>query len=100
MIRRGAYGRPWLLGQVMAALRGEGERPDPGIDEQYDIITTHDRAMIDHYGEMPGVNMARKHLGRSDQGLPGSAEELGRASSRGREGRHGSTPGVAVASKK
>src|SRR3546814_1207722 len=39
MIGRGAYGRPWLLGQVMAALRGEVSRPDPGIDEQYDIIT-------------------------------------------------------------
>src|SRR3546814_4015264 len=74
MIGRGAYGRPWLLGQVMAALRGEGERPDPGIDEQYDIITTHYRAMIDNYGEMTGVNMARKHLGWYVKGLPGSAE--------------------------
>src|SRR3546814_4914101 len=52
MIGRGAYGRPWLLGQVMAALRGEVSRPDPGIDEQYDIITLHYRAMLDHYGEM------------------------------------------------
>ena len=32
--------------------RGEAERPDPGIDEQYDVITSHYRAMIDHYGEM------------------------------------------------
>jgi putative TIM-barrel protein, nifR3 family len=74
MIGRGAYGRPWLLGQVMAALRGEGERPDPGIDEQYEIITTHYKAMLDHYGEMTGVNMARKHLGWYVKGLPGSAE--------------------------
>ena len=74
MIGRGAYGRPWLLGQVMAALRGEGERPDPGIDEQYDVITSHYRAMIDHYGEMTGVNMARKHLGWYVKGLHGSAE--------------------------
>lgn len=74
MIGRGAYGRPWLLGQVMAALRGDAERPDPGIDEQYEIITTHYRAMLDHYGEMTGVNMARKHLGWYVKGLPGSAE--------------------------
>jgi tRNA-dihydrouridine synthase B len=74
MIGRGAYGRPWLLGQVMATLRGEGERPDPGIDEQYDVITSHYRAMIDHYGEMTGVNMARKHLGWYVKGLHGSAE--------------------------
>src|SRR3546814_11392113 len=74
MIGRGAYGRPWLLGQVMAALRGEAERPDAGLDEQYDVITTHYRAMIDHYGEMTGVNMARKHLGWYVKGLHGSVE--------------------------
>src|SRR3546814_18353026 len=56
MIGRGAYGRPWLLGQVMAALRGEVSRPDPGIDEQSDIITLHYREMLDHSGEMTGVN--------------------------------------------
>ena len=74
MIGRGAYGRPWLLGQVMAALRGEAERPDPGLDEQYDVITSHYCAMIEHYGEMTGVNMARKHLGWYVKGLHGSAE--------------------------
>jgi tRNA-dihydrouridine synthase B len=74
MIGRGAYGRPWLLGQVIAALRGEAERPDPGLDEQYKVITSHYRAMIDHYGEMTGVNMARKHLGWYVKGLHGSAE--------------------------
>ena len=30
--------------------------------------------MIDHYGEMTGVNMARKHLGWYVKGLHGSAE--------------------------
>lgn len=74
MIGRGAYGKPWLLGQVMAALRGEGDRPDPSIDEQYEIITTHYRAMIEHYGEYTGVSMARKHLGWYVKGLHGSAE--------------------------
>jgi tRNA-dihydrouridine synthase B len=74
MIGRGAYGKPWLLGQVMAALRGEGDLPDPSIDEQYEIITTHYRAMIEHYGEFTGVSMARKHLGWYVKGLHGSAE--------------------------
>lgn len=74
MIGRGAYGKPWLLGQVMAALRGEGDRPDPSLDEQYDIICTHYRAMIEHYGEFTGVSMARKHLGWYVKGLHGSAE--------------------------
>ena len=47
---------------------------DPSLDEQYDVITSHYRAMIEHYGEMTGVNMARKHLGWYTKGLPGSAE--------------------------
>jgi len=74
MIGRGAYGRPWLLGQVMQALVSGMERPDPSIDEQYTIITEHYRAMLDHYGSHVGVNMARKHLGWYTRGLPGSAE--------------------------
>src|SRR5699024_4709048 len=34
MIGRGAYGRPWLISQVMGALGGGGQRPDPALDEQ------------------------------------------------------------------
>jgi len=30
--------------------------------------------MLEHYGTMTGVNMARKHLGWYTKGLPGSAE--------------------------
>ncbi|NJS13683.1 MAG: tRNA dihydrouridine synthase DusB [Sphingopyxis sp.] len=74
MIGRGAYGRPWLLGQVMDALAGRSIRPDPSLTEQYYLITDHYRAMLDHYGEMTGVNMARKHLGWYTRGLHGSAE--------------------------
>lgn len=74
MIGRGAYGRPWLLAQVMAALTGRMVPADPGLDEQYHLVTGHYRAMLDHYGETVGVNMARKHIGWYTRGLPGSAE--------------------------
>lgn len=74
MIGRGAYGKPWLLSQVMAALTGRNAPGDPTIEEQYYLITEHYRAMLDHYGEMTGVNMARKHIGWYTKGLPGSAE--------------------------
>ena len=74
MIGRGAYGRPWLLGQVMQGL-ATGERvADPGIDEQYALIVEHYRAMIDHYGAQTAVPIARKHLGWYTRGLHGSAE--------------------------
>lgn len=74
MIGRGAYGRPWVLRQVMDALSGKAERPDPGIDEQYAMIIEHYHMMLDHYGSETGVNMMRKHIGWYTKGLHGSAE--------------------------
>lgn len=74
MVGRGAYGRPWLLNQMMAWF-GEGRRvPDPDLDEQYHAIVEHYDAMLDHYGIETGVNMARKHIGWYTRGLHGSAE--------------------------
>ncbi|AHE53792.1 tRNA dihydrouridine synthase DusB [Sphingomonas sanxanigenens] len=74
MIGRGAYGKPWLLGQVMRYLRTGERAADPSIEEQYHLIVEHYQAMLDHYGEMTGVNMARKHIGWYTRGLHGSAE--------------------------
>ena len=74
MIGRGAYGRPWLLGQTMRWLTTGERRSDPTIEEQYGVIVEHYRMMLDHYGIETGVNMARKHLGWYTKGLPGSAE--------------------------
>ena len=74
MIGRGAYGKPWLLGQVMHWLDTGEERSEPSIAEQYALITEHYHAMLEHYGIVTGVNMARKHLGWYTKGLPGSAE--------------------------
>jgi tRNA-dihydrouridine synthase B len=73
MIGRGAYGRPWLLGQVMADLAG-GERQDPSMDEQLAVILEQYDAMQSLYGRQTGVNLARKHIGWYTKGLPGSAE--------------------------
>jgi len=74
MIGRGAYGKPWILGQVMHWLETGETRPDPDLAEQYALIVGHYHAMMAHYGEMTGVNMARKHLGWYTKGLHGSAE--------------------------
>lgn len=74
MIGRGAYGRPWLIGQVMAWLRDGSIVPDPSIEEQYRVIIEHYNAMLDHYDRHTGVNMARKHIGWYTKGLAGSAE--------------------------
>ncbi|WP_373487101.1 tRNA dihydrouridine synthase DusB [Blastomonas sp.] len=79
MIGRGAYGKPWLLGQVMHALQTGEVLPDPDLDEQYRLIVEHYHAILDHYDEHVGVRMARKHLGWYTKGLPGSAEFRNRA---------------------
>jgi tRNA-dihydrouridine synthase B len=74
MIGRGAYGKPWLLGQVMHWWRTGEVLADPAIDEQYAVMTGHYHAMLELYGRDAGVKIARKHLGRYTKGLPGSAE--------------------------
>ena len=74
MIGRGAYGKPWLLGQVMADLGAGGHKPDPSLDEQLAVILEQYDAMQSLYGTQTGVNLARKHIGWYTKGLTGSAE--------------------------
>ena len=74
MIGRGAYGRPWLLGQMMPALRDGGSRPDPTLDDQLATMLEQYDDMLSLYGRTTGVNLARKHIGWYTKGLPGSAE--------------------------
>ncbi len=74
MIGRGAYGKPWLLGQVIADLTGGGDKPAPTIDEQLALILEQYAEMQSLYGTVTGVNLARKHIGWYTKGLSGSAE--------------------------
>ncbi|MGB3710186.1 MAG: tRNA dihydrouridine synthase DusB [Erythrobacter sp.] len=74
MIGRGAYGKPWLLGQVMHWLRTGVSLSSPSFDEQYEVLVEHYHAMLDHYGPKVGVKIARKHLGWYTKGMHGSAE--------------------------
>jgi tRNA-dihydrouridine synthase B len=74
MIGRGAYGRPWLLGQAMTELTGGGPKPEPSLDEQLSTMLEQYDDMLSLYGTHTGVNLARKHIGWYTKGLPGSAE--------------------------
>ncbi len=74
MIGRGAYGKPWILGQVVSDLCQDGQKLDPSLDEQLDVILEQYDAMQSLYGVQTGVNLARKHIGWYTKGLPGSAE--------------------------
>ncbi|NHN88156.1 tRNA dihydrouridine synthase DusB [Acetobacter conturbans] len=73
MIGRGAYGRPWFLGQVATALL-TGETPaDPDLETERSVILEHYDGMLRHFGERPGLRLARKHVSWYSAGLPESA---------------------------
>ena len=74
MIGRGAYGKPWLLAQVMHWWRTGETLASPSFDEQFDVVQEHYRDMLDLYGVDVGVKIARKHLGWYTKGMHGSAE--------------------------
>src|SRR3546814_10213025 len=62
MIGRAAYGRPWLLGQLMHWLDTGERRADPSLDEQYRVIVEHYEAMLSLYGQDNGVKIGRAHV--------------------------------------
>jgi len=74
MIGRGCYGKPWFPAQAMHYLRTGETLAAPSLEEQLEAILGHYDAMLDHYGVVTAVRIARKHLGWYTKGLPGSAE--------------------------
>ena len=63
MIGRGAYGAPWLPGQIASYLATGVDRGAPLLAEQADIACWHIEAMLSHYGKSLGLRNARKHIG-------------------------------------
>ncbi|MCJ2026143.1 tRNA dihydrouridine synthase DusB [Methylobacterium sp. J-067] len=61
MIGRAATGRPWLVGQVAAALAGRAV-PAPTRAEQAALAAEHYEGLLALYGPQMGVRHARKHL--------------------------------------
>ena len=74
MVGRGAYGKPWLLGQIMDYLTTGRSVADPSFEAQYALVREHYAAMLDHYGSVVGVKIARKHVGWYTKGMHGSAD--------------------------
>jgi nifR3 family TIM-barrel protein len=63
MIGRGAYGRPWLVGELAEQLDpGSGISP-LSLQDKLRSIRTHYRDMLEFYGPSLAVRVARKHLG-------------------------------------
>lgn len=74
MIGRGCCGRPWFPGQVAHFLATGEKRPEPPPGKRMAVMLEHFEAMLSHYGNSPGLRMARKHIGWYSKGLPDSAE--------------------------
>ena len=74
MIGRGAYGRPWFLRHVIDFIKFGRRGDPPELRKQHFAIRGHYESMLQHYGEVSGMRMARKHLGWYTKGLAKSAE--------------------------
>lgn len=74
MIGRGCYGRPWFLDNVAHFLATGETKPEPDLAARKQILLAHYDLMLSHFGEIPGLRLARKHLAWYSRGLPGSAE--------------------------
>jgi len=74
MIGRGCYGKPWFPAQAMHYLNTGETLAEPTLEARLNTILEHYEAMLDHYGDITAVRIARKHLGWYTKGLPGSAE--------------------------
>lgn len=61
MIGRAAMGRPWLVGQIGAALQGSAV-PDPEPAVRAAVALEHYEGLLSLYGAAVGIRHARKHL--------------------------------------
>lgn len=73
MIGRAARGRPWLPGQVAAALTGRPVPATPQGTALVELVGEHYAAILGFYGRDLGSRVARKHLGWYLDPLAGGA---------------------------
>ena len=72
MIGRGAYGRPWFVGQATRFLETGMRQAEPALDLQSDIVLEHFEAMLSYHGNVRGTRDFRKHIAWYTNGLPHS----------------------------
>ncbi len=63
MIGRAAQGRPWIFREIAHYLSSGEILAPPSPLEVRDILVGHLEDLYAFYGELPGVRIARKHLG-------------------------------------
>ena len=63
MIGRGAYGQPWLPGQIGRRLQGGAIEDAPSLPDQLNYVRALYEGICELYGLRVGLRHARKHLG-------------------------------------
>ncbi|MBY6064325.1 tRNA dihydrouridine synthase DusB [Pseudidiomarina sediminum] len=63
MIGRGAQGNPWLFREIAHYLATGEQLAKPSTDEVRQVVLQHVQQLHEHYGEVTGVRIARKHVG-------------------------------------
>jgi nifR3 family TIM-barrel protein len=74
VIGRGCLGRPWLFGELEAALTGRAAPPTPTLGAVATTLARHARLLTEHLGDYKGIRDLRKHVAWYLKGYPvGSA---------------------------
>ncbi len=72
MVGRAAYGRPWIVRQIIEYFKTGTESAAPTPRELSDLVLEHYDAILDYYGHHAGVGVARKHIGWYCKDMEGS----------------------------
>ena len=70
IVGRGCLGRPWLFGDLAAAMRGEPLRHRPTLGQVGEMLLRHAQLLADVMGERHGLTDLRKHMAWYFKGYP------------------------------
>jgi nifR3 family TIM-barrel protein len=74
VIGRGCLGRPWLFGELEAALTGRPLPDAPDLGHVARTVARHARLLCEHLGTDKGIRDMRKHIGWYLKGYPAGPE--------------------------
>lgn len=78
VIGRGCLGRPWLFGELEAALDGRPIPPARTIAEVRPVMVEHAQGLMDWFGDHKGIREFRKHTAWYLKGYPVGGEMRGK----------------------
>ncbi|MEV0250390.1 tRNA dihydrouridine synthase DusB [Nocardia sp. NPDC050712] len=74
VVGRGCLGRPWLFGELQAALRGQPLPEAPNLGRVGEILYRHGALLSEHLGEEKAMRDLRKHMAWYLMGFPVGAD--------------------------